>query len=76
MTRPCRRHILGALELARRLTMLADEAEAAAEDDSCVVLYGMIRDCAYKIRRRAEQEREAHIARGAWQESQAQREAE
>ena len=61
-------HILEALELARRLTILADEGESGAEDDSCRVLYGQIRDCAYKIRRLAEREREAHIARGIWDE--------
>ena len=69
MTRPCNRYVQEALEFARRLTILADEGEAATEDDSCAVLYGMICDCAYKIRCRAEREREAHIARGAWQES-------
>ena len=62
----CNKHILDALELARKLTIVADEGERDAEDDSCVVLYGVIRDCAYKIRRQAEQERQAHIARGAW----------
>ena len=66
--RDCNRHILEALELARRLTILADEGEAAAEDDSCMVLYGQVRDSAYKIRRLAEREREAHIARGTWDE--------
>ena len=64
--RGCNQHILEALELARRLTILADEGEAAAEDDSCMVLYGQIRDCAYALRRLAEREREAHIARGIW----------
>ena len=67
--RKCNEHILEALELARRLTILADEGEEAAEDDSCLVLYGMIRDCAYRIRQQAESERKAHIARGVWNES-------
>ena len=62
----CNEHILDALELARRLTILADEGESDAEDDSCVVLYGVVRDCAYNIRRNAEKEREAHMARGVW----------
>ena len=67
--RKCNEHILEALELARRLTILADEGEEAAEDDSCLVLYGMIRDCAYRIRQQAESERKAHIARGIWDEA-------
>lgn len=64
--RNCNRHIVEALELARRLTILSDEGEADAEDDSCVLLYGIIRDCAYKIRLQAQQEREEHIAHGRW----------
>ena len=64
--RKCNKHIFDALELSRKLTIIADEGERDAEDDSCVVLYGIIRDCAYKIRRRAEGEREKHITRGIW----------
>ncbi len=64
--RKCNQHILAALELARKLTILADEGETDAEDNSCVVLYGIIRDCAYKIRQQAEHERELHVARGMW----------
>ena len=64
--RKCNQHIIDALELARKLTILADEGETDAEDDSCVVLYGIIRDCAYKIRQQAENERELHVAKGIW----------
>jgi hypothetical protein len=54
-------YISEALELARKLTILADEGEAAATcDDGCAVLFGIIRDCAYKIRKRAEHERSVH----------------
>ena len=63
MVEKCNHNILKALELARRLTILADEGEVDAKDDSCAVLYGVIRDCGYKIRRQAERERQAHVAR-------------
>lgn len=56
-------YISEALELTRKLTILADEGEAAATcDDGCAVLFGIIRDCAYKIRKRAEHERSVHVA--------------
>lgn len=55
-----------ALEMARQLTILADEGEARCHDDSCAVLCGIIRDCAYKIRGRAEFERDMHIQHGLW----------
>ena len=67
MKRRCNEHLLEALELARRLIILADEGEACAGDDTCVVLYGIIRDCAYRIRREAEKERDSHIAKGTWE---------
>ena len=67
--RECNKHIVEAIELARRLIILADEGEAHAEDDGCVLLYGIVRDCAYKIRRQAQKEKEAHIARGIVEEA-------
>lgn len=67
MAKICNRHIRKALEIARKLTVLADEGEAKSEDDGCVLLYSVIRDCAYKIRTQAERERDAHRAMGAWE---------
>jgi hypothetical protein len=55
-----------ALELARRLTILADEAEPCANDPGCAVLCGVIRDCAYKVRQRAELEKQYHRQLGIW----------
>ncbi len=52
------------LEISRQLAMLADQGDAHCDDDGCAVLVGVIRDCAYKIRGRAEQEREVHRLRG------------
>ena len=57
-----------ALDYARELIILADEGEAQCNDDGCAVLYGVVRDCAYKIRAEAEREKEAHKARGSWTE--------
>lgn len=58
--------IQSSLEIARELAMLADQGEARCDDDGCAVLLGVIRDCAYRIRGRAEQEREVHKLRGMW----------
>ncbi len=66
MKQACNEHIKQAFDAARRLTILADEGEGASRDDGCMVLYGVIRDCAYKIRIEAEREREAHKAKGVW----------
>ena len=64
--RDCNRHIDEALEAVRNLIILADEGERDAEDDRCMILYAVIRDCAYRIRLQAEKERERHIADGKW----------
>jgi len=64
MVRACNEHIKEALEAARDLTILADEGMAQCKDDGCMVLYSVVRDCAYKIRAQAERERKAHMTKG------------
>lgn len=56
------------LALADAMSEIADEGDSAREDVGCGVLYGMLRDSAFKIRRLAEEEREAHIRKGWWKE--------
>lgn len=50
--------------LSREMIILADEGHAAARDDGCRLLFGVLQDCAYKIRQAAEREREAHRLAG------------
>jgi len=71
MTRECNDNIRRALKMATELVILADEGEAAMQDNGCGVLYGVVRDCAYKIRAEAERERDAHKAKRAWDEQNA-----
>ena len=52
--------------MARQLIILADQGDLDSEDDGCCVLYGIIRDCAYKIRAQAECEREIHKQKCLW----------
>jgi hypothetical protein len=62
----CNERIRQALEHARQLTILADEGELCCRDDGCAVLFGVIRDCAYRIRAQAESERDSHKMQGRW----------
>jgi hypothetical protein len=48
--------------MAKALMDTANKAEAASDDDGCRILFGVMRDCAYKIRKQAECEYEAHKA--------------
>ncbi len=67
MASSTRRLIEKSLAISHQLTILADQGEAQCRDDGCAVLAGVIRDCAYKIRGRAEQEREVQRLRGKWE---------
>ncbi|MEN8142941.1 MAG: hypothetical protein ABFQ82_05020 [Thermodesulfobacteriota bacterium] len=57
------------LELSREMIILADDGQGAAEDDGCRLLYGVLQDCAYKLRKKAEEEKEAHCRTGKWDAS-------
>jgi hypothetical protein len=56
------------LALSRQMIILADDGQAAAEDDGCRLLYGVLQDCAYKLRKKAEEEKAAHSRAGRWDE--------
>ena len=64
----CTRNIKESLRLARELIILADEGERYSRDDGCVLLFGVVRDCAYKIRKQAEAEMDSHRTAGRWKE--------
>ena len=46
-----------AKKLAENMLKLAEKGMFTCEDDSCLMVYGTIRDCGYKIRRTIEQEK-------------------
>ncbi len=54
------------MDLARKLLFLADKGDLQREDDGCGVLYGIIRDAAYKMKQAAENEKQNHIRHGTW----------
>jgi hypothetical protein len=61
---PANQCIEKTLELAELMLKVADEGDAARKDVGCGVLYGVLRDSAYRIRKLAEAEREAHSKKG------------
>ena len=64
--KPCNESIIKTLDLVKVMLNLADEGDSVREDSGCGVLYGVLRDSAYRIRRLAETEKEAHIKKGWW----------
>lgn len=63
---PTTEHIAQLLELSQRLIDLSVAGSEAAEDDGCLLLFGIVQDCAYKMRRAAREELQVHerLARG------------
>jgi hypothetical protein len=50
------------------MLILADEGDVVREDVGCGILYAVLRDSAYKIKKLAEAERDAHARKGWWEE--------
>jgi hypothetical protein len=64
--RACNESIQRTLEMTERMLHLAQEGDRVREDVGCGILYAVVRDSAYKIRRLAEAERDAHVKKGWW----------
>jgi hypothetical protein len=64
--KPCNRHIARTLELADEMIALADQGDSDREDSGCGILYGILRDSAFKLKKLAEAEKQSHIRKGWW----------
>lgn len=64
--KPCDRNIKRTIHLTQEMIELADQGDADREDTGCGVLYGVLRDSAYKIRQLAEKEKGRHQDKGWW----------
>jgi len=67
LVKPCDQHIQRTIQLTQDMISLADEGDADREDSGCGVLYGVLRDAAYKLWRLAEEEKKRHQAKGWWE---------
>jgi len=64
--RPCDINIKRTIQLADQMIELARIGDAEREDTGCGILYGVLLDSAYKLKRLAEKEKEKHIKKGWW----------
>jgi hypothetical protein len=64
--KPCNLHIIKTLKLVEEMICLADEGDADREDNGCGILYGVLRDSAYKLKKLAAEEKRNHIRKGWW----------
>ena len=66
MAHPSNENLLKTIRLTREMLALADEGDRDRTDDSCGIVYGVLRDTAYRLRKLAEQECERHRTSGKW----------
>jgi hypothetical protein len=64
----CNHNIKKTLNLVDEMIKIADMGDIEREDNGCGILYGVLRDSAYKVKKLAEQEKEKHIEKGWWTE--------
>ena len=62
----CDQNILSTLRIASEMIELAIKGDSEREDTGCGVLYGILLDSAHRIKKIAEQEKDAHISKGWW----------
>ncbi len=66
--KPCDKNIKNTIQLTKEMIKLADKGDIEREDTGCGILYGILRDSAYKLKKLAETEKENHIKKGWWKE--------
>ena len=64
--KPCNLHIAQTLQLVEEMIALADRGDEDREDSGCGILYGVLRDSAFKLKKLAETEKQNHIRKGWW----------
>ncbi len=62
----CNKNIKKTLLLVEKMIELANQGDGDREDVGCGILYGILRDSAYRIKKIAEEEKNAHMEKGKW----------
>jgi hypothetical protein len=60
MAKICTKNLERLVELTREMLVLADEGDRDRNDAHCGIIYGILRDCAYRLRKMAEEEMGRH----------------
>jgi len=63
---PFNENLRRVIRLTREMLALADEGDRDRNDSTCGIVYGMLRDTAYNLRRVAEEECERHKELDKW----------
>ncbi len=49
--------------MAERMIVISEQGFATCNDDGCLLLNGLVRECAYRLRDAAERERAVHATK-------------
>ena len=60
------KNLMQVLEYVNNLLNIADIGDTEREDDRCGVLYGIVKDSAYQIKKQVKKEIENHKLQGRW----------
>lgn len=66
MSQPYNENLRRVIELSREMLALADEGDRDRGDDNCGIIYGILRDSAYRLRAMAEEECRRHRDAKRW----------
>ena len=64
--KPCDKILKSTLQLTDNMIKLANKGDVEREDTGCGILYGVLLDSAYKLKKLAECEKQRHIQK-KWQ---------
>lgn len=67
MTEPYNENLLRTIKLSQEMLALADDGDRDRDDDSCGVIYSVLRDTAYRLMKLTEKECAKHKLAGKWQ---------
>lgn len=67
MLKACDQNLKATLKLADAMIELAIKGDSDREDTGCGILYGILLDSAYKLKKYAEKEKQSHIKKGWWE---------
>ena len=63
---PFNKNLMEVIRLTERMLELASEGDRSRNDPACGILYGILRDAAYRLRKLAETECLEHKRAGKW----------
>ncbi len=63
----CNNNLIEVMKIAQQMMDLADQGDDDRQDAGCGVLYGTLRDSAYKLKDLAKSEINQHKVKGKWE---------